>query len=1392
MRDHRSVAGRIVLVCLLGPFLGRGQSTVDAKAWEATVRAVRGGGNAVLPAEDAAGAVDGVTGGGFAFHTGQDDGPWWQVDLGSSQSLDRVVVHAAHCPERLNGFEVLLSDEGEAWRSAYRHREKTDGVGTFRVPLHGQDGRYVRLRVPQRIWMHLAEVEVFPAAARDTNVALKRPALQSSVSQWSTRSIRLEAGSGDWRTDTAAGLAAVRSLVAGSGPGAAEFLAEAGRLAEAGTALTDRAWVELHRRCASAAATWLDVRTQWPLVDPAALRRALDFLSSTFPEAYPKADGLRGRVESLAATQESITRGMASGSAESWQQAAAAIALQEEILLSNPVLDFDRLLLLRRRAANLGLPANWQSNCVLPRTGYGNDLAVLELRDRGRGPRTVYRPADDTFVGDVDLHFDGDRVLFSKSDPKGPWQVHEAELDPATGDLTAEPRQVTPDKGSDINNYDPCYLPDGDILYGSTAPMVAVPCVNGSTHVSNLFRFHRADGSVRQLCFDQDHAWCPAMLHNGRVLYLRWEYSDLPHSNSRILFHMNPDGTGQMEYYGSNSYWPNGIFYARAIPGHPTRVVGIVTGHHGVRRMGELVIFDPALGRREADGVVQRIPGHGKVVEPVVRDRLVDESWPKFLHPFPLGGADGRGSGVAFLVAMQPHAGALWGLYLVDIFDNLHLLRQESGYALFEPLPLKPMPAPPAVPDKTDPVRRDGLVYLADIYRGPGLEGVPRGEVRTLRLTSYTYGYRGMGGLYGTIGIDGPWDVRRILGTVPVEADGSAFFRVPANVPISVQPLDGEGKALQIMRSWFTAMPGEVLSCVGCHETQNEAPPSRQTRAARREPDDAVPWYGPARGFAFPREVQPVLDRHCVGCHNGQTTWRGKPVFSLRGDPLPTPWRSKMSGHAGGYGGKFSVGYVNLHRYVRHPGIESDMHLLNPLDFHADTTELVQVLRKGHHGVALRAEEWERLILWIDLNTPYHGDWTTISGQAARDVEMRRSEMRKTYAGVEEVHLPPEENAVGQGGAGSVPAPRAEVASPAAAPLPVLGGWPWPEGEAGRRQGRPPGRIGLGEGPPMDFVYIPAGEFLMGSVQGHADETPVGVVRLERGFWMARTEVTNAQFAAYDPTHDSRREHKQGYQFGVQGYPLQGPDQPVVRISWDQAQAFCEWLGGRMGAPVALPTEAQWEYACRAGTVSPMWYGGVDDDFSRWANLADAKTREFASNPYTPDQPIADPPEFDDWLPKDGRFSDGALVSAAVGSYGANPWGLCDLHGNVWEWTRSLYLPYPYAEDDGRNEPGAAGARVVRGGSWRDRPRRCTSAYRLAYRPYQEVFNVGFRVVVDADLPRLPGASGISAASSVPAGRGAVPSPPGGTPPYPRSSGMPPGAADSGAFPPGVPLVRAP
>ncbi|MCX6923578.1 MAG: SUMF1/EgtB/PvdO family nonheme iron enzyme [Verrucomicrobia bacterium] len=1046
-------------------------------------------------------------------------------------------------------------------------------------------------------------------------------------------------------------------------------------------------------------------------------------MATTRPEVCgPQLPAWKKDLDQLQSRLDDLRRRLANDDPQAIVETEAALALQRRILLANPLLrDFSSVLLVRRsvKAPSLGLPQNWESNCILPRTGYGNDLAVLTLLSPEAPLRTLYRPSDDTFVGDVELHFDTSRLLFSKSDPAKPWQVFELKID------GSGLRQVTPDMGADVDNYDACYLPNGDVLFGSTATMVAVPCVNGSANVADIYRLSADGKHVRQLCFDQEHNWCPTVLNNGKVLYLRWEYADLPHSNSRRLFQMNPDGTAQTIYYGTSSYWPNGVFFARPIPGHPTEVAGIVTGHHGSPRMGELVIFDPQLGRSEAEGAVQRIPGWGQKVERVVKDAVADDSWPKFLHPYPLGRSSGEGSGKWFLVACKPTPDSLWGIYLVDVFDNLLLLREEPGYALLEPVPIQKRPVPPVIPDRVQPERKDSLVYLVDVYAGPGLRGIPRGEVKSLRVFTYVYGYRGMGGLYGTIGMNGPWDMRRVLGTVPVEEDGSAYFRIPANTPIAVQPLDKQGEALQVMRSWFTGMPGEVLSCVGCHESQNSSPPAHQTIAGLKGPAELTPWHGPTRGFSFAREVQPVLDAKCITCHNGTTVGPAGPLMSLRGDqPMPA-WSSQLPGMQNrDWGGKFSIAYANLHRFVRHPGIESDMRVLSPMDVHAESTELVQTLLKGHHNVILAPAEWDAIVTWIDLNTPFHGDWAAIAGNGAVACENRRAELRRTYGNLDDYQIDP-------------PPPR--PASPAVTRKSFEASRPaQPRLErvsAILNPSRDLKTLDLGGSVHMTFAYIPPGECLMGSADGAEDEQPVSKAVIRQGFWMATVETSNEQYEQFDPTHDSGRELVQGYQFGMEGYPLSDPQQPVVRVSWHQAVAFCQWLSARTGQKAQLPTEAQWEYACRAGTVTPFSYGGLDTDFSRHANLADLKTREFACDTYLHDQivPLANPTDSDDWLPKDARFNDGALVSASTGHYQANPWGLRDMHGNVAEWTRSEYRPYPYVEDDGRNKLSGEARRVVRGGSWRDRPLRATSSYRLSYRPYQPAFNVGFRVILQED-----------------------------------------------------------
>jgi len=307
-----------------------------------------------------------------------------------------------------------------------------------------------------------------------------------------------------------------------------------------------------------------------------------------------------------------------------------------------------------------------------------------------------------------------------------------------------------------------------------------------------------------------------------------------------------------------------------------------------------------------------------------------------------------------------------------------------------------------------------------------------------------------------------------------------------------------------------------------------------------------------------------------------------------------------------------------------------------------------------------------------------------------------------------------------------------------------IDGWPFSADTAQSMQsagaigGKPVRAIDLGNGVTLEWTRIPGGRFLMGSTDGPCDERPRSIQTVSP-FWMARCEISNQQFRQFRPTHESRTEDRLGYQFGVLAYDQDQPDQPAVRVSWLEAMAFCSWLSERTGLQITLPTEAQWEWACRAGTDTPFWFGDADADYSRHANLGDRRLIEFAADTaldnYTAARPMLNPNRYDAWIPRDDRFDDGGFVTEPVGRYQLNPWGLHDLHGNAWEWTRSIERPYPYRDDDGRNEPSnRSSPRIVRGGSWYDRPHRATSSFRLAYPPWQRVYNVGFRVICEADL----------------------------------------------------------
>jgi formylglycine-generating enzyme required for sulfatase activity len=1020
--------------------------------------------------------------------------------------------------------------------------------------------------------------------------------------------------------------------------------------------------------------------------------------------------------------------------------------LRREALLANPLLDFQTLLLLKRAKGQLGLPTNHQCNSMLEMTGWDNEIALLKDVREPSTLTTLYRPPEGEYVGEFDLDYEAEKLLFTMPDLKtdyrgqgtlstdslvqsrwlrdfknaristrhdGSWQIFEIGID------GAGLRRVTRDVYNDVDNFDGCYLPDGKIVYSSTASFHAVPCWHGKERACAIFRMNADGTDVRQLTFDQDLDLHPMVLPTGQVIYSRWDYTGTMHMYMRPLMVMNPDGTGQRAVYGSNSYWPNGLYFPRAVPGKPNRLISILAGYHSPPRMGKLALLDLTQGWYEEKGVVQMIPGRGERIEPTIRDNLTGGDWPQFLHPYPLNEK-------YYLVAMKRHAKANWGIFLVDVFDNLVPLLQSDRHDFFEPIPVTSRRKPPVIPDRTDLESKTATVYLHDIYAGPGLEDVPRGTVKELRIVGYHFGYPGMAGP-DKIGIGGPWEVMRILGTVPIDEDGSVAFTIPAKTPIALQPLDQEGKAVQLMRSWFAAMPGEVVSCVGCHEQLRDVPQVRFEKAAVGVPKEIEPWYGPARGFDFEREVQPVLDAYCVDCHNEEhesphcpdlraerffPDYQGRTLNELGARRL----HPKLEQHLGGKKVKYTPAYEALIPYIRRVGIEDNVRLLTPGEYHADTSELVQMLQRGHYGVRLDEEAWDRLCTWIDMNGPCHGTWSEV-GPIPDRAHHRRLEVAALYRGIDENWeiVPPLRKSTFDH--------TEKAMSPETAFQKARR--PKPSTKKAVDQKRT-------DTTPIEPLDLPSREVALG------DGVTLRLVRLpvveddkenQASLWMGVSEVTHRQYLEFDATHESGFFMKRYPDRNGPGLSLEGDDLPVTRVSWNQADRFCQWLSKKTDLAFRLPTGEEWTRACRAGCPDsqPMFYGSLDDDFSRFANMADRSlslpppaTGGVTSNIMFHGNGVFLSALKGNNIRCETRFDDRFIATSPVGSFRPNRWGLHDMHGNVAEWTSSAAS---WKEEGARDEM------AVRGGSFRDRPERCRIDFELSFPKWQRVHNVGFRVV---------------------------------------------------------------
>lgn len=607
----------------------------------------------------------------------------------------------------------------------------------------------------------------------------------------------------------------------------------------------------------------------------------------------------------------------------------------------------------------------------------GGELGVLHMNGIWGEEEVIMSDSNGVFR-DTDVHFDGENILFSWKKSAKEDDFHLYEYNYSAKKL----KQLT--FGLGFADIEPIYLPDDNIMFNSTRSGSAVDC--WKVEVSNLYLCDRDGHFMRQIGYDQVHTPHPVLMEDGRVVYTRWEYNDRGQVYTQPLFQMNPDGTGQAEYYGLNSFFPTTLTHSAPIP-NTRKLMTIATGHHSPQH-GKLFTIDIEAGRDNAEGVMMLAPQKKPKVE------IIDaygQYGDQFQYPYPLNENE-------FLISYSPlgyHVGhpIHFGLYWMNPDGERELLLADENISCNQPILLKERERPFQRASHVDYKKDEGVYYMQNVYAGNGLEGVEKGVVKKLRVVEIEYRTASVGTAFGAgkggsahaftpVGVGNTsWDIKRIYGTVDVYDDGSAFFNVPARKPLYFQALDSNNRVVQTMRSWSTVQPGEVQSCVGCHEHKNSVPLSNHdvSIAMDKGIQSIKPEHSGVRMFSYQKEVQPIWDNNCIKCHNGK-----KNKFSLKGDLRVVDNQTRR---------KYSESYLNLtyasktsqwndswQGNAEHPEVNwvsalSEPTLLKPYHAGSNTSNLIKRLENGHANTNLTKEEIEIVALWIDLCVPFIADY---------------------------------------------------------------------------------------------------------------------------------------------------------------------------------------------------------------------------------------------------------------------------------------------------------------------------------------------------------------------------------------------------------------------------------
>ena len=594
----------------------------------------------------------------------------------------------------------------------------------------------------------------------------------------------------------------------------------------------------------------------------------------------------------------------------------------------------------------------------------GGGICLLEIpRRNGRlapeeGVVKTLFDAGGGIARDPMADFDGGKIFFAyrpdekSADGSGAfWHLMEVNAD------GSGLRQLT---SGPFHDYYPCPLPDGGLAFISTRCRARFLCWRPQAFV--LFRMDGDD--IQPLSFANLSEWTPAVMRDGRLLWTRSEYIDKGADFGHTLWAIRPDGTHPELVFGNNT--PNCYINGREVPGANEILCTLFS--HGGDHNGPLGLIDltRAGGPSDPDAITNITPD---------TTPHYNMQWPRYecwRDPVPV-------TREYFLASHSP--ADHWGLYLVDRYGNRELLHLDPAIGSMTPSPLRPVTPPPVLagPPSGQPGEDAGQFSLEDIYEGLG-PAVPRGAVKYLRVCqevradlvqlddgSYQSDHEAFRDWYATPihKVNGPngWPsyvAKASLGIVPVESDGSASFYAPAGKVLYFQALDENFNELQRMRSVIQLQPGEKRSCIGCHEHRHGAPPLRESLASARIPSrlDPPPWgAGP---FSYERIVQPVLDRHCVRCHNREEPHGILLTGDLDAERVPASYRALIEG---GW-----VHYFDMTWKLRHQKAD-------PATFGTLASKLWDVLEPGHHAVSLSRDEVRAIKCWTDLNCPLWPDY---------------------------------------------------------------------------------------------------------------------------------------------------------------------------------------------------------------------------------------------------------------------------------------------------------------------------------------------------------------------------------------------------------------------------------